>query len=82
MGRPFPGITATVLDPHTFRADRRDGRVGLITLAPGLALDDAGLLNQPAGLRGAVPQRLVPVRRSRDDRRRRLLLVRRRDDDS
>ena len=35
MGRPFPGITATVLDPATFDPVGAPGRVGLIALRPG-----------------------------------------------
>jgi acetyl-CoA synthetase len=35
MGRPFPGITATVLDPKTFEPLDAPGRVGLIALRPG-----------------------------------------------
>ena len=44
--------------------------------ASGLALDDAGLLAEPRGLREEVPGRVVPVRGQGHDRRRRLLLVR------
>ena len=35
MGKPFPGITAAVLDPKTFAPCRETGRVGLIGLKPG-----------------------------------------------
>jgi len=35
MGKPFPGITATVLDPRTFEPVGRPGSVGLIALKPG-----------------------------------------------
>ena len=35
MGRPFPGIEATVLDPKTLEPIRSPGRVGLIALKPG-----------------------------------------------
>jgi len=35
MGKPFPGITATVLDPKTFQPINRPGTVGLIALRPG-----------------------------------------------
>ena len=34
MGRPFPGITAAVLDPNTFEPIAEPGRVGLIALRP------------------------------------------------
>jgi len=35
MGRPFPGITATVVDTHTFQPLVEPGRVGVIALKPG-----------------------------------------------
>jgi acetyl-CoA synthetase len=35
MGRPFPGITATVVDPKTFEPVESTGTVGLIALRPG-----------------------------------------------
>jgi acetyl-CoA synthetase len=35
MGRPFPGIGATVLDPASFTPQPEPGRVGLIALQPG-----------------------------------------------
>lgn len=35
MGRPFPGITATVLNPTTHEPYPEPGRVGLIALKPG-----------------------------------------------
>jgi acetyl-CoA synthetase len=35
MGRAFPGITATVVDPRTFVPITEPGRVGLIALKPG-----------------------------------------------
>jgi acetyl-CoA synthetase len=35
MGRPFPGITATVLDPRSFEPVGHPGSVGLIALKPG-----------------------------------------------
>jgi len=35
MGRPFPGITATVVDPTTFEPVGHPGSVGLIALKPG-----------------------------------------------
>ena len=35
MGRPFPGITAALLDPRTFEPFAEPGRVGLIALRPG-----------------------------------------------
>jgi acetyl-CoA synthetase len=35
MGKPFPGITATVVDPRTFEPITTSGRVGLIAFRPG-----------------------------------------------
>jgi acetyl-CoA synthetase len=35
MGKPFPGIEATVVDPHTHEAIAQSGTVGLIALQPG-----------------------------------------------
>jgi acetyl-CoA synthetase len=35
MGKPFPGITATVLDPKSYEPIGEPGRVGLIALKPG-----------------------------------------------
>ena len=35
MGKPFPGITATLLDPRTLEPLDAPGRVGLIALRPG-----------------------------------------------
>jgi acetyl-CoA synthetase len=35
MGKPFPGITATVLDMRTYQPIERPGVVGLIALRPG-----------------------------------------------
>jgi acetyl-CoA synthetase len=35
MGKPFPGITATVVDPTTYEPVTTPGKVGLIALRPG-----------------------------------------------
>ncbi len=35
MGKPFPGITAAVLDPKTYEPYGETGRVGLLALKPG-----------------------------------------------
>jgi acetyl-CoA synthetase len=35
MGKPFPGITATVLDPESFRPTEENGRSGLLAFRPG-----------------------------------------------
>lgn len=35
MGKPFPGITATVIDPESFEPFKESGKIGLIALKPG-----------------------------------------------
>lgn len=35
MGKPFPGITGTVLDPKTFKPIDEQGKIGLIAFRPG-----------------------------------------------
>ena len=35
MGRPFPGITGTVLDPITYEQQPESGKIGLIAFKPG-----------------------------------------------
>jgi len=35
MGKPFPGITATVIDPENFEPFKESGKIGLIALKPG-----------------------------------------------
>jgi acetyl-CoA synthetase len=35
MGKPFPGITATVLDPKTYEPYPESGKIGLIAIQPG-----------------------------------------------
>jgi acetyl-CoA synthetase len=49
MGRPFPGIEATVLDPQTFEPVPAPGRVGLIALRPGWPSMMRGYWNNPEG---------------------------------
>jgi acetyl-CoA synthetase len=49
MGRPFPGIEATVLDPQTFTPIAEAGRVGLIALRPGWPSLMRGYWNNPTG---------------------------------
>ena len=49
MGKPFPGITATVLDPRTHRPYGERGRVGLIGLRPGWPSMICGYWNNPTG---------------------------------
>jgi acetyl-CoA synthetase len=48
MGRPFPGITAAVVDPKTAEPIRRAGSVGLIALRPGWPSMMRGYWNNPA----------------------------------
>jgi len=49
MGKPFPGITATVLDPKSFEPLDRPGVAGLIALRPGWPSQVRGYWNNPAG---------------------------------
>ena len=49
MGKPFPGITATVLDPATFTPYDASGRVGLIALRPDWPSLIRGYWNNQAG---------------------------------
>ena len=51
MGKPFPGITAAVLDPRTFEPVTETGRVGLIALRPGWPSMMRGYWNNPTGMR-------------------------------
>jgi acetyl-CoA synthetase len=52
MGRPFPGITATLLDPRTFEPFADPGRVGLIALRPGWPSMMRAYWNNPDGYAG------------------------------
>ena len=49
MGKPFPGITAAVLDPKTFEPYREPGRIGLLGLVPGWPSMIRGYRNNPDG---------------------------------
>ncbi|HYX70473.1 MAG TPA: hypothetical protein VE825_15160, partial [Terriglobales bacterium] len=49
MGRPFPGITATVLDPATGQPVAKPGMAGVIALRPGWPSQICGYWNNPAG---------------------------------
>ncbi len=49
MGKPFPGITATVLDPATYEPVSQPGTVGLIALRPGWPSQFRGYWNNTAG---------------------------------
>jgi len=49
MGKPFPGIEATVLDPRTFEPIGRPGSVGLIALRPGWPSMIRSYWGNPAG---------------------------------
>ncbi len=48
MGKPFPGIEATVLDPRTYEPHTAPGRVGLIALRPGWPSMMRGYWKNPA----------------------------------
>jgi acetyl-CoA synthetase len=52
MGRPFPGIEATVLDPQTHQPISQPGRVGLIALRPGWPSMLRTYWNNPNGYAG------------------------------
>lgn len=49
MGKPFPGITATVLDPKTYEPIDHPGVAGLIALRPGWPSQIRGYRNNEAG---------------------------------
>lgn len=51
MGRPFPGITATVLDPKTYQPVNQPGIAGLIALRPGWPSQIRGYRNNEAGFK-------------------------------
>jgi acetyl-CoA synthetase len=51
MGKPFPGITATVLDPKTYMPVNRVGVAGLIALRPGWPSQVRSYWNNEAGFR-------------------------------
>jgi acyl-coenzyme A synthetase/AMP-(fatty) acid ligase len=53
MGKPFPGITAAVLDPKTFEPITEPGRVGLIALRPGWPSMIRGYWNNPRATRAS-----------------------------
>jgi hypothetical protein len=46
MGKPFPGITAAVLNTQTYEPIDEPGVIGLLGVPPGLAGDDAHLLEK------------------------------------
>jgi len=48
MGRPFPGITAAVVDPRSFAPIEEPGRVGLIALRPDWPSRLRGYWGKPA----------------------------------
>ncbi len=49
MGKPFPGITAAILDLKTYEPVAEPGRVGMIGLVPGWPSMIRGYWNNPAG---------------------------------
>ena len=51
MGRPFPGITATVLNPKTYEPVNQPGVAGLIALRPGWPSQIRSYWNNEAGFK-------------------------------
>ena len=51
MGKPFPGITATVLNPETYEPVNRPGVAGLIALRPGWPSQIRGYWNNDHGFK-------------------------------
>jgi acetyl-CoA synthetase len=51
MGKPFPGIIATVLDPRTYEPLNQPGAAGLIALRPGWPSQIRGYRNNEAGFK-------------------------------
>jgi len=51
MGKPFPGITATVLDPKTYEPLNQPGVAGLIALRPGWPSQVRTYWNNEAGFK-------------------------------
>jgi acetyl-CoA synthetase len=51
MGKPFPGITATVLNPKTYEPVSQPGIAGLIALRPGWPSQIRGYWNNEAGFK-------------------------------
>ena len=49
MGKPFPGITATVLNTRTYEPIQQPGIAGLIALRPGWPSQIRGYWNNPVG---------------------------------
>jgi len=49
MGKPFPGITAAVVDPQTGEPINEPGKVGIIALQPGWPSQIRGYRNNEAG---------------------------------
>ena len=49
MGRPFPGITATVVNTKTYEPITQPGVAGIIALRPGWPSQFRGYWNNPAG---------------------------------
>lgn len=54
MGRPFPGITAAVVDPQTCEPIAEAGKVGVIALRPGWPSQIRGYWNNEAGYRAKI----------------------------
>ncbi|MGD9547374.1 MAG: acetate--CoA ligase [Candidatus Krumholzibacteriia bacterium] len=54
MGKPFPGITAAVLDTRTFEPLTQPGQVGLIAIREGWPSQIRGYWNNPEGYRKKI----------------------------
>lgn len=52
MGRPFPGITAVVLDPNTYEPIKEPGKIGLIGFQPDWPSRMRGYWNNEATFQG------------------------------
>jgi len=75
MGKPFPGITACVLDIKTYEPIQETGKIGLIGFKPGWPSMMRMYWNNEETYKNKFKKRLVPPRRPLQHRQRRLLLV-------
>ncbi len=62
MGKPFPGITATVLDPKSYEPVKHPGYYRSHWIEAGVAIDVSGVLEQQGDLRQEIQERLVHLR--------------------
>ncbi len=75
MGKPFPGITATVVNPKTFEPINNPGTVGLIALKPGWPSMFRTYWNNEEIYKSKFKNGWYHLRRPGQYRRRRLFLV-------